>query len=185
MEDGGLRLLVSNHALDCGRGRANAVVAVVTIGTRSTTRRSAESSALCVGMADRINEVLQECAQQGILVDILSYLDDTTIVGSVDVVFGIYDMIVEKARNIGLHIQAAKSAFIYLHSATAPPNAATAARIDETSSRPMKLSQYWELRLVPLPTSIVPSCSSAATASRSCSTACLTKSYQDRLRIYY
>ena len=46
-------------------------------------------------------------------------------------VFGVYDKIVEKARNIGLHIQAAKSAFIYLHSATAPPNAATAARIDE------------------------------------------------------
>jgi hypothetical protein len=78
-----------------------------------------------------INEVLQDCAQQGILVDILSYLDDTTIVGSVDMVFGVYDMIVVKARNIGLHIQPAKSAFIYLHSATAPPNAATVVRIDE------------------------------------------------------
>jgi hypothetical protein len=78
-----------------------------------------------------IDEVLQECAQQGIHVEILSYLDDTTIVGSVDMVFGVYDMIVERARTIGLHIQPAKSAFIYLHSTTAPPNAATAARIDE------------------------------------------------------
>ena len=78
-----------------------------------------------------IDEVLQACAQQGIVVEILSYLDDTTIVGSVDKVFEVYDMIVERAQNIGLHIQPAKSAFIYLHSATAPPNAATAARIEE------------------------------------------------------
>ena len=117
MEDGGLRLLVSNHALDCGRGRANAVVAIVTIGTRSTTRRSAESSALRVSMADRYQRSLAGMctAKQGIVVDILSYLDDTTIVGPVDMVFGVYDMIVEKARNIGLQIQAAKSErFIYL-----------------------------------------------------------------------
>ena len=58
MEDGGLRLLVFNHALDCGRGRANAVVAIVTIGTRSTTRRSVESSALRVSMADRYQRSL-------------------------------------------------------------------------------------------------------------------------------
>jgi hypothetical protein len=78
-----------------------------------------------------IDEVLQECARQGILVEILSYLDDTMIVGPVDMVFRVYDMIAERARNIELEIQPAKSAFIYLHSATAPPNAATAARIDE------------------------------------------------------
>jgi hypothetical protein len=80
-----------------------------------------------------IDEVLQEWSQQHTDDDahILAFVDDTTIVGSVDTVFQVYDMIVEKARNIGLQVQPAKCAFIYLHAATAPPNAATAARIAE------------------------------------------------------
>ena len=53
--------------------------------------------------------------------DIVSFLDDTTIVAPIESVFDVYDRIVEKAAEIGLHFQPAKCRFIYLHSDTAPP----------------------------------------------------------------
>ena len=63
-------------------------------------------------------------------VDILSYLDDTTIVAPIDTVFAVHDSIVANAREMGLYIQPSKCGFIYLHENTRPPSQLTTERIE-------------------------------------------------------
>jgi len=62
--------------------------------------------------------------------NLVSYQDDTTIVAPVDIIFSVYDSFVQRAAQIGLHVQPAKCGFMYLHSENVPPHPSVAARID-------------------------------------------------------
>jgi hypothetical protein len=63
-------------------------------------------------------------------VSILSYLDDKTIVAPVDIIFDVYRSIVAHAKEVSLHIQRSKCAFMYLHDDVHRPSQEAQAIID-------------------------------------------------------
>jgi hypothetical protein len=75
-----------------------------------------------------MRKVAEEFSDEG--VSVVSYLDDTTIVAPVDIIFDVYRSVVAHAKEVSLHIQQAKCAFMYLHDAVHRPSQEAQAIID-------------------------------------------------------
>ena len=63
-------------------------------------------------------------------VTVSSYHDDTTIVAPVDIIFDVYDTIVQYAAEVSLHIQQSKCAFMYLHDDVHRPSQEVLSKIE-------------------------------------------------------